>query len=174
MDAVGAVKTCLVIGYGNTLRGDDGLGPHVAEGLQGVVSAYGRLLDVRIMALPQLDVVLACQMAEADVVIFVDARVDDSEELVKIRRIEPAADLGGQLQTSHTISSMPALLRIAFDWYRAAPLCYAVMPKGYDFSVGETMSAKARIAATHARTKIIEILGQQIKTKEPECNLSQG
>jgi hydrogenase maturation protease len=173
MDAVRGVKKCLVIGYGNTLRGDDGLGPYVAEDLQGVVSAH-ELLDVSIMAIPQLDVVLACQMGEADLVIFVDARVDDSEELVKIRRIEPAADLESQLQTPHTISSMPALLRISLDWYRAAPLCYAVMPKGYDFSVGETISAKARIAATHARTKIIEILGQHIKTKEPECNLSQG
>ncbi len=171
---MGEVKTCLVIGYGNTLRGDDGLGHCVAEGLQGVVSAYGRLLDVRIMALPQLDVVLACQIGEADLVIFVDARVDDSEELVKIRRIEPAADLESRLQTSHTISSIPALLRIALDWYKAAPLCYAVMPKGYDFSIGETISAKARIAATHATTKIIEILGQHIKTNEPECNVSQG
>jgi len=153
------VKKCLVIGCGNTLRGDDGLGPYIAEGLRDVVGSDG--VDVRIMALPQLDVILACDMCEADIVIFVDARADDTEALVKIERIEPVAGPVTPQHTSHTIS-MPVLLRIALDWYGAAPLCYAVMPKGYDFSVGETVCDKARIAAAHARNKIIEILGQHI------------
>lgn len=149
------MKKCLVIGYGNTLRGDDGLGPYIAEGLQGVGG-----VDIRIMVFPQLDLILASQMGEADFVIFVDARVDDNEELVKIERIEPAAGSIDQL-TSHTMT-IPALLRIAFDWYGAAPKCYAVMPKGYDFSIGETISDRGLVAATHARSKIIEILGQNI------------
>lgn len=153
------VKKCLVIGCGNTLRGDDGLGPYIAEGLQDVVGSDG--VDVRIMALPQLDVILACDMSEADIVIFVDARADDTEALVKIERIEPVAGPVTPQHTSHTIS-MPVLLRIALDWYGAAPLCYAVMPKGYDFSVGETVCDKARIAAAHARNNIIEILGQHL------------
>jgi hydrogenase maturation protease len=154
MDVHVEVKKCLVIGYGNTLRGDDGLGPYIAEGLQSVVGLYG--VDVRIMVFPQLDLVLASHMDKAEMVIFVDARVDDIEELVKIERIEPAAGSIDPL-TSHTMN-IPALLRIAFDWYGAAPKCYAVMPKGYDFSIGETISDRGLLAATHARSKIIEIL----------------
>ena len=111
-------------------------------------------VDVRIVAVPQLDVILASRMREADVVIFVDARSDDSEELVQIERIEPAA---GPEYTSHTIS-MPTLLRIALDLYGAAPLCYAVMPKGYDFSIGDVVSEKAQTAVAHASSKIIEII----------------
>jgi hydrogenase maturation protease len=149
------VKQCLVIGCGNTLRGDDGLGPYIAETLQNMTDLYG--VDVRIVAVPQLDVILASRMREADVVIFVDARGDASEELVKIERVEPAAGPVALQHTSHTIS-MPVLLRIALDWYGAAPLCYAVMPKGYDFSVGELVSEKAQTAAAHARNKIIEII----------------
>jgi hypothetical protein len=53
---------------------------------------------------------------------------------------------------------MPVLLRIAIDWYGAAPLCYAVMPKGYDFSIGDVVSEKAQTAAAHASGKIIEII----------------
>jgi len=149
------VNKCLVIGCGNTLRGDDGLGPYIAEGLQDVVGSDG--VDVRIMAIPQLDVILASEMCEADLVIFIDARADDSEELVKIERIEPAVGPMAPHHTSHTIS-MPVLLRIALDWYAAAPFCYAVMPKGYDFSIGEFVSNSGRIAAAHAKNRIVEIL----------------
>lgn len=170
MDGLVEVIKCLVIGYGNTLRGDDGLGPYIAEGLQSVVGLYG--VDVRIMVLPQLDLVLASQMDKAEMVIFVDARVDDNEELVKIERIEPATGSIDQ-PSSHTMN-IPALLRIAFDWYGAAPKCYAVMPKGYDFSIGETLSDRGLVAATHARSKIIEILGHHIKTKRLEPLLERS
>lgn len=149
------VKKCLIIGCGNTLRGDDGLGPNIAEGLKDVVESDG--VDVRIMALPQLDVILAPEMCEADIVIFVDARADDNEALVKIERIEPVAGSATLQHTSHTVS-MPVLLRIALDWYGTAPLCYAVMPKAYDFSIGENVSEKAKVAAAHSRSKIVEIL----------------
>jgi len=151
------VKKRLVIACGNTLRGDDGLGPYIAEGLQDMTGSDK--VDLRIMSLPQLDVILASRLSEADLVIFVDARTDDSEELVKIERIEPAAGPVIPQHTSHTIS-MPVLLRIAFDWYGAAPLCYAVMPKGYDFSIGEVISGKALIAARNAMDKITKILQQ--------------
>lgn len=153
------VKKCVVIGYGNTLRGDDGLGPYVVEDLQDAVSLYGSAVST--MILPQLDVTLASQIPEVDIVLFVDARADDSEELVRIEQIEPSADPVGPHHTSHTIS-VPVLLRIALDWYGAAPLCYAVMPKGYDFSIGESISPRARIAAAYARNRIMEILRSHV------------
>ena len=151
------VKKRIIIACGNTLRGDDGLGPYIAECLQDMTGSDG--VDLRIMSLPQLDVILASRLSEADLVIFVDARADDSEALVKIERIEPAAGPVTPLHTSHTIS-MPVLLRIALDWYGAAPLCYAVLPKGYDFSIGEVISGKALIAARNAMDKITKILQQ--------------
>lgn len=149
------VKKCLIIGYGNTLRGDDGLGPYIVEHIQDAVAPYGA--TVRTMTLHQLDVTLASQIPEVDMVFFVDARADDSEELVRIEQIEPAAEPVGLHHTSHTIS-VPVLLRIALDSYGAAPLCFCLMPKGYDFSIGEIISPRARIAAACARNRIIEIL----------------
>jgi hydrogenase maturation protease len=171
MVRVAVVKRCIVIGYGNTLRGDDGLGPYIVEGLQDGLFGFALRLHsrqaqdvagrcgatVRTMILPQLDVTLAPQMCEVDMVIFVDARADDSEELVRTEQIEPTAGQVGPHHTSHTVS-IPVLLRIALDWYGVAPLCYAVMPKGYDFSISERISPRARIAAAHARNRIIEIL----------------
>ena len=61
----------LVIGYGNTLRGDDGVGPRVAE-------AVGHLClpGVHTLICPLLTPELADPIARAGKVIFVDAAVD--------------------------------------------------------------------------------------------------
>lgn len=60
----------LVIGYGNTLRGDDGVGPRVAE-------AIGKLHlpGVRTLILPMLTPEIAEPLSRAKKVIFVDAEL---------------------------------------------------------------------------------------------------
>ena len=73
----------LVIGYGNTLRGDDGVGPKVAE----TVGAL-RLPGVRTLICQQLSPEHAAPISVADTVIFVDAAVDAPEE-VQLRRLTP-------------------------------------------------------------------------------------
>ena len=73
----------LVIGYGNTLRGDDGVGPRVAE-------AVGNLClpGVRTLICPLLTPELADPISRVDKVIFVDAAVDAPHE-VQWRKLEP-------------------------------------------------------------------------------------
>jgi hydrogenase maturation protease len=75
--------TLLVIGYGNTLRGDDGVGPRVVEDL-----AAMNLPGVRTLACQLLTPELAEPIAQAGVVVFVDAAVDTPEE-VQWRKLEP-------------------------------------------------------------------------------------
>lgn len=73
----------LVIGYGNTLRGDDGVGPRVAE-------AVGRLRlpGVRTLICPLLTPELADPVSRAERVIFVDAAVD-APNSVQWRELKP-------------------------------------------------------------------------------------
>ena len=73
----------LVIGYGNTLRGDDGVGPRVAE-------AVGHLClpGVYTLICPLLTPELADPISRAARVIFVDAAVDASPA-VQWRKLEP-------------------------------------------------------------------------------------
>ncbi len=73
----------LVIGYGNTLRGDDGVGPRVAEAVGKL-----RLPGVRTLICPLLTPELADPIAHAATVIFVDAAVDALQE-VSWRKLEP-------------------------------------------------------------------------------------
>ncbi|MGD1944054.1 MAG: hydrogenase maturation protease [Leptolyngbyaceae cyanobacterium] len=61
-------QSFLVIGYGNALRGDDGVGPQVAMAV-----ADWHLPSVKSLAVPQLLPELAADIATANYVIFVDA-----------------------------------------------------------------------------------------------------
>lgn len=150
-----AVKKYLVVGYGNTLRSDDGLGPQVVQNLENTADISE--MDVRILILPQLDIVLALELKGLDMALFVDARVDESEELVTVERIEPASFPVTYFHTSH-IMSLPVLLRLALDWNITIPFCYAVKPKGYDFEIGNALSHRGQIAALQAGQEIREIL----------------
>ena len=73
----------LVIGYGNTLRGDDGVGPRVAEAVGSL-----RLAGVNTLICQQLSPEHADPISKADVVVFVDAAVDAPKK-VQLRRLEP-------------------------------------------------------------------------------------
>ena len=78
----------LVIGYGNTLRGDDGVGPRAAEAI-----ATLALPGVRALVCPLLTPELAEAVSQAGVVIFVDAAVDAPREVL-MRQIRRAEELG--------------------------------------------------------------------------------
>ncbi|GEM_PF-174508 len=58
----------LIIGYGNELRGDDGVGPMVA-----MTVADWQLPSVKSLGVQQLTPELAAEIVQADYVIFVDA-----------------------------------------------------------------------------------------------------
>ena len=73
----------LVIGYGNTLRGDDGVGPRVAEAI-GKLNLPG----VHALVCQQLSPEYADPVSRAHTVVFVDAAVDAPKE-VQLRKLEP-------------------------------------------------------------------------------------
>ena len=73
----------LVIGYGNTLRGDDGVGPRVAEAIEKL-----NLPGVRTLICQQLSPEYADPVSRAHTVVFVDAAVDAPRE-VQLRKLEP-------------------------------------------------------------------------------------
>ena len=149
------MRQCLLVGYGNTLRRDDGLGPVIAAALRDA----GGIPDtqMQVIEIPQLDITLAPTISESDLAIFVDARADDSEALVVSRVMDPDPDPPAPAHTSHSLS-VSALLRMTLDWYGKTPRCYMVMPKGFDFSIGRTLSPQAEEAAAQAQTIILDLL----------------
>ncbi len=119
----------LVIGYGNTLRGDDGVGPHVA----GEVAAWH---DPRIRTLVchQLTPELAEDVARATRVIFVDAARGRQE--LGIEKIQAGTQSG---RTAHQ-ATPAALLVLARSAYGAAPEAWAIAIPAGDFEAGAGIS----------------------------------
>jgi len=148
----------LIVGFGNTLRGDDGIGPYVASNLD--IEELPPHVSTRILCLPQLDISLAAILPEVDVAIFVDARNDAEIQAVKIDQIVPSMPSVENSCLTHTTHSMDLsiLLGLAATCFGKAPPCYLVQPKGYDFSFGEMLSAKSHENVDQAIQAIYRII----------------
>jgi hydrogenase maturation protease len=124
----------LVIGYGNTLRRDDGVGPKVADAVAALA-----LPGVRSLACPLLTPELADPISRARVAIFVDAAVDAPRE-VQLRMLAPA-------DTSRIMAhaaSPATLLALARDVFGHAPEAWWLTIPAEDLGIGEELSPLAQ------------------------------
>ncbi len=129
----------LVIGYGNTLRSDDGIGPAVAALLPPQP-------DLEVITCHQLLPEHAAAIAQAQRVVFIDAAVGTTPGAVAIRWVEPEPD--GQALTHHVTPS--ALLAASRDLYGYAPRAALVTVCGNAFAFGEQFSDPVRSAIPEA------------------------
>ncbi len=144
----------LVIGYGNTLRRDDGVGPKVAEAV-----AELALPGVRTLACPLLAPELAEAVSQARAVIFVDAAVDAPREVQK-RALAPA----GSSQVMAHAASPATLLALARDVFGHAPEAWLITIPVEDLGIGDEFSPLAQrgfeIAVQEVRKCAAEGLGR--------------
>src|SRR5262252_5809029 len=130
----------LVIGYGNELRRDDGVGPKIANEV-----AKWKLPGVQVLACQQLTPELADPIASAARVLFVDAAVGVLGP-VQLLHIEP--DEISQVMTHATNPrSLLALARQAFG--RCPPASWLTIPVE-DVDFGEELSPLARNGSVSA------------------------
>jgi len=150
-----SIKKILIVGYGSTLRCDDGLGPMIAERMRRI--CLSDVAETRILSLPQLDVSLVAEFEWADVIVLVDARHDKDDALLKVNRVDCPAAPPQASHSTHAVT-IATLLDMTRKWYDRVPQTYLVMPKGSDFSIGETITASARRAADCAIQAIVELV----------------
>jgi hydrogenase maturation protease len=140
----------LVIGYGNTLRRDDGVGPRVAE-----VVAELALPSVRTLACPLLTPELAEAVSQARVVVFVDAAVDAPREVQK--RALAAAE---NSQVMAHAASPATILALARDVFGHAPQAWLITVPVEDLGIGDEFSPLAQCgfetAVMHVRQWAIQ------------------
>ena len=134
-DAPNPVPThLLVIGYGNELRCDDGIGPKVAA----AVSAWA-LAGVHALACHQLTPELADPIAAAERVVFVDAAVNSTGP-VQVREVGPADS--GELMTH--LTNPPSLLGLAKQVFGRCPPAWWLTIPVENLCFGEELSPMAR------------------------------
>jgi hydrogenase maturation protease len=124
----------LVIGYGNTLRRDDGVGPRVADAIAAL-----SLPGVHALACPLLTPELADPVSRARVAIFVDAAVDAPRE-VQMRKLAPA----DTSQIMAHAASPATLLALARDVFGHSPEAWLLTIPAEDIGIGEELSAFTR------------------------------
>ncbi|MEO1095269.1 MAG: hydrogenase maturation protease [Cyanobacteria bacterium J06638_28] len=131
----------LVIGYGNTLRGDDGVGYRVAEAIE----AWS-LPDVEAIACHQLTPELAMEIAACDRVIFVDATLPNTQSSVTTRSLSLPATT--TLDAHH--SNPARLLQLATSLYDHRPTAYQVLIPTVTMEFDETLSEVAQAGMAQA------------------------
>jgi hydrogenase maturation protease len=123
----------LVLGYGNPGRQDDGLGPAVAAGIDGLgwpnLTAFDNY---------QLNIEDAMDVAAHDIVWFVDAAKTGPSPYA-VRDLRPASTVEF---TSHIVRP-EAILAIAHQYYGNAPQAFLLAVRGYAFEFVEALTPGA-------------------------------
>lgn len=134
----------LVIGYGNELRGDDGVGVRLAEALERM-----KLPSVRVIACRQLTPELAEPVSQAREAVFVDASLESSAELA-LRPLEPAST--GQIM-AHAADPR-TLLALARDLFGHCPSARWLTIPIENTEFGDHLSPLAKRGLARAIQKI--------------------
>ena len=141
----------LVVGYGNALRGDDGVGWHAAARLAG----DPRLAGAEVLARHQLTPELAEDVSRAEVVVLVDARDDGSVPgSIAVHRVRPRP---AGTAWSHYLD--PATLAgLAEVLYGAVPPVFLVSVAASSFAGGDRLSP----ALQQALPGVVEAVAQVV------------
>jgi hydrogenase maturation protease len=129
---VSAEQHTLIIGIGNPLRSDDGLGWKVAEQLVQDEDPGQVILTVR-----QLTPELVQWMANANLVVLIDASREGEPGELQTRRLSPRPHTGA-VGTHHIAPE--ELLALTTAIYARCPPAVMVSMTGADFAIGEQLS----------------------------------
>ena len=126
----------LIIGIGNPLRCDDGIGWTLAQQLSGEFTRD----DVRVLATHQLTPEIAELISRAERVLFIDAACSGDPGEVKLRKVAAATP-------SHRIShelSPEEVVALSEKLYGHVPAAYVLTVAGESFGTGDQLSARVR------------------------------
>lgn len=152
---MGIARPALVIGYGNTLRGDDAVGPRAAA----VVQGWG-LMGVTALAVMQLTPELAERLATVRLAIFVDARsvVGDAPAEVEVLALQPSC---GSSLFGHS-GDPRHLLALAQVVYGTCPPAWLVTVPAADFRLRDGLSPRAGCGLDVALSRIADLLAGRL------------
>jgi hydrogenase maturation protease len=142
----------LVIGYGNTLRRDDGVGVKVAEAVAAL-----NLPGVSVITRHQLVPELAGVLSQAGAVIFVDAAAAAESDL-EPREVQ-AADAGQIL--AHAVDPR-SLLALAKQIFGRCPPAWCLAIPVQDFGFGDGLSAHAEAGLQAAVLQIRQLAARML------------
>jgi len=130
----------LVLGYGNTLRSDDGVGPLVAETVAGL-----HLPGVETLVAGLLTPELADPISRVETVVFVDAAIDAPREV----QLRPCAPSDSSQIMAHA-ADPKTMLALARDVFGHAPQALLLTIPVENLAIGEELTPFARAGVDRA------------------------
>lgn len=127
------MASVLIVGYGNRLRSDDGLGVRVAEEL----AHSGLAPDAEVLACQQLTPELAERMSHAESVLFIDAARTGRSGEIHCKRVEL---LHSDQLFAHQLTP-ETLLSLCCELFGACPQAFEISVRGECFELGDQLSA---------------------------------
>lgn len=141
---------CLILACGNTLRGDDGVGPWLAVWAE---ERFEAVPAVRVLSRQQWTPDLAEDVARAESVVFIDCSLESPPGEVRVRPVQPAA--AGPGLASHHVGA-PELLALSQELYGSLPREAVLLTVGAESTeMGQTLS-KSVIDVLSKACRLIE------------------
>ena len=145
------ISKTLIIGYGNSLRGDDGIGPAVARALASEAPAA---IDCH-----QLTPELAECLAEVELAVFVDAAVNTKPGIVVVHELQGASARSSALVHS---TDPKALLDLTMKLYGRSPRAFLVTIGVSSMALGEVLSEAAAEAFPKAVAAVRRLVSDRV------------
>ncbi|MFZ3264813.1 MAG: hydrogenase maturation protease [Terriglobales bacterium] len=133
------MPTTLILGYGNLLRSDDGVGSKAAAALERELSTP----ELQVIAAHQITPEMAEPLARSARALFLDASHTGAPGEIRCQRIcreDVHRDPNSQpANVSHHLSPS-ALLELAARYFHAEPEAWLLTITGDNFDLGESLS----------------------------------
>ena len=142
----------LVVGYGNPLRSDDGLGWHAAERL----ARDPRLAGTDVRWQHQLTPELAYDFSRVRLVVLIDVSVEQAPGEISVRRLDDTSAKVEATSTHHTDPA--ALVALARDLWGAAPEVFIVGVGAESLEVGESLTPTVEAAIPGIADIVVRIV----------------
>lgn len=141
----------LIVGYGNPLRGDDGVGWQVARRLQDLLPPGVATVRTCIQLAPEL----AADVSQFDIAVFIDARAGEPAGVVTWERVLPPSPVKMSFSHHFTPTTLLAWARRLFG---RAPRALLVSVTGTEFAYREGLSPAVAAAVPRAVALVSKML----------------
>ena len=141
---------CLIVGYGNPIRSDDGFGYKAAAALDQEISSP----DVKVVVAQQLTPELAEFVAQSARVLFLDASHEGRPGEIRMATIRRDPE-SRPSAVSHGLTPA-ALLELCYRYYGAEPEAVLYTVTGENFSLGENFSPALQNAWKACLERVLE------------------
>lgn len=141
--------TVCIIGVGNTIRSDDGMGAYVCSILKDL-----QIPALQIMVVHQLDAELVEELVQYDKLVIIDAAVDGDD--VSFYELQTADAI--PLSSSHHVNAAMLAALAQKVYHKELPLMICAV-RGYDFDIGDKLSEAAEANCIKAVKVIQDWLG---------------